>query len=344
MNTLDEVIRGLPYDSDDEDLKKEHAPTPVSPKDAGELWEKYKHRFPPVPTQDDIYERVANIPVTKIKINGCEIEVRQGGLGLPWFIDSVNREKFLNSFEPGFVQEAASQMENLYHRIPFFHDEDHWLPLPGIPASYLPNIRVVEHRTDVEGYDFVTVLHDSERNYTWTYEMSTRERAESFDGKGPLELYELSPSGIRPIRPKCDKYKPFVPVDYFNVPKDVTMFFPRKPLDTGVFRLPKLDDVMNIKMRNMNRDHILKAQESNAPFGYLRPYQNFWKTESTKEHESGPIVRFRRLGGSDLVVSDICLGTMTFGGTVSESSAHKLLDYACDEFGINFVVSCVFWR
>ncbi len=43
-----------------------------------------------------------------------------------------------------------------------------------------------------------------------------------------------------------------------------------------------------------------------------------------------------QLGSSDLEVSEICLGTMTFGEQNSESDAHAQLDMAVD-FGVNFI-------
>lgn len=43
-----------------------------------------------------------------------------------------------------------------------------------------------------------------------------------------------------------------------------------------------------------------------------------------------------RLGHSDLQVTPICLGTMTFGEQVSEADAHSILDRAL-ELGINFI-------
>ncbi|GFE55254.1 aldo-keto reductase [Babesia ovis] len=333
---INELKRGLPRRYDDPSAPS--PPLDTENSRASELWEKYKHRFPALETEADFIERIQSMPIVTIKVHGCEIDVHQGGLGLPWFIDGVNRAKLLSCMDPDFIAIANSNSGYHQYRIPFFEDGNHCLPLPGVPASYLPNVRIIEHRTDVEGYEYVTVLHDSARNYTWTYEKSTEARAESFDGRGPLELYELTPSGIQQITVGEDtKYKAFVPVDYFNVPQDVTRFFPRKPLDTGIFRLPKLDDVLNIKMRNMNRDHALLSCKSPAPFGYLQLYQNFWKTISTRRHSSGSIVRYRRLGCSDLVVSDVCLGTMTFGLTVDELTANHLLDYAFDEMGINFV-------
>lgn len=44
----------------------------------------------------------------------------------------------------------------------------------------------------------------------------------------------------------------------------------------------------------------------------------------------------RRLGRTDLFVSKICLGTMTFGEQNSEDEAHRQLDYAVDH-GVNFL-------
>ncbi|MDY6942795.1 MAG: NADP(H)-dependent aldo-keto reductase [Pseudomonadota bacterium] len=47
-------------------------------------------------------------------------------------------------------------------------------------------------------------------------------------------------------------------------------------------------------------------------------------------------MQYRRLGRSDLKVSEICLGTMTFGEQNTEEQAHQQLDYAL-EAGINFI-------
>ena len=43
-----------------------------------------------------------------------------------------------------------------------------------------------------------------------------------------------------------------------------------------------------------------------------------------------------RLGESDLQVSKICLGTMTFGEQNTEAEAHQQLDYSLER-GINFI-------
>ncbi len=43
----------------------------------------------------------------------------------------------------------------------------------------------------------------------------------------------------------------------------------------------------------------------------------------------------RRLGKSAITVTDICMGTMTFGSQTDEAAAHRILD-KCFDFGINF--------
>src|SRR5687768_15661643 len=43
-----------------------------------------------------------------------------------------------------------------------------------------------------------------------------------------------------------------------------------------------------------------------------------------------------QLGGSDLQVTPICLGTMTFGEQVDESTAHRILDRSLAR-GVNFI-------
>jgi len=47
-------------------------------------------------------------------------------------------------------------------------------------------------------------------------------------------------------------------------------------------------------------------------------------------------VQYRQLGGSDLKVSSVCLGTMTYGDQNTESEAYEQLDYALAQ-GINFI-------
>ena len=46
-------------------------------------------------------------------------------------------------------------------------------------------------------------------------------------------------------------------------------------------------------------------------------------------------MKSRRLGRSAIYVSDICMGTMTFGNQADEATAHRVLDMSLDA-GINF--------
>ncbi|MGF1527661.1 MAG: aldo/keto reductase, partial [Candidatus Competibacterales bacterium] len=47
-------------------------------------------------------------------------------------------------------------------------------------------------------------------------------------------------------------------------------------------------------------------------------------------------MQYAHLGRSDIRVSRICLGTMTWGEQNSEAEAHAQLDYALDR-GVNFI-------
>jgi aryl-alcohol dehydrogenase-like predicted oxidoreductase len=47
-------------------------------------------------------------------------------------------------------------------------------------------------------------------------------------------------------------------------------------------------------------------------------------------------MKMRRLGRSGLKVSELCLGTMTFGGPTAEAEAQRIADHAADS-GVNFI-------
>src|SRR5690606_4668988 len=51
--------------------------------------------------------------------------------------------------------------------------------------------------------------------------------------------------------------------------------------------------------------------------------------------EKNDDMEYRQLGGTDLRVSLICLGTMTFGEQNTEEEGHAQMDYAVDQ-GVNF--------
>ena len=52
---------------------------------------------------------------------------------------------------------------------------------------------------------------------------------------------------------------------------------------------------------------------------------------------AGTPIRRRQLGTSDLVVSDVCLGTMTWGKQNTLEEGVQQLDCAFDEYGLNFL-------
>ena len=45
---------------------------------------------------------------------------------------------------------------------------------------------------------------------------------------------------------------------------------------------------------------------------------------------------YSKLGDTDIEISKICLGTMTFGEQNTEKEAHEQLDFALDN-GVNFI-------
>ena len=47
-------------------------------------------------------------------------------------------------------------------------------------------------------------------------------------------------------------------------------------------------------------------------------------------------MKYNKLGSSELSVSEICMGTMTWGEQNSETEAHQQLDYAVTR-GVNFI-------
>ncbi len=47
-------------------------------------------------------------------------------------------------------------------------------------------------------------------------------------------------------------------------------------------------------------------------------------------------MEYRQLGRTDLKVSEICLGTMTWGSQNSEAEGHAQIDAALD-YGVNFI-------
>ena len=54
-------------------------------------------------------------------------------------------------------------------------------------------------------------------------------------------------------------------------------------------------------------------------------------------------MKFKKLGSTDLKVSLICLGTMTWGEQNTQEEGFEQMDYALDK-GINFLIQLNFTR
>ena len=59
-------------------------------------------------------------------------------------------------------------------------------------------------------------------------------------------------------------------------------------------------------------------------------YENIWQEERMET------MKYNKLGLTDLNVSEICLGTMTFGEKIKAEEAEKSVQYAFDR-GVNFI-------
>lgn len=78
--------------------------------------------------------------------------------------------------------------------------------------------------------------------------------------------------------------------------------------------------------RSQDRPHVVSLAET-VIMGEIQ--------DSIQFVRSGISMQWRRLGGSGLVVSDLCMGTMTFGGQCDERLSHAICDRASDA-GIDF--------
>merc|ERR1712072_1236334 len=63
-----------------------------------------------------------------------------------------------------------------------------------------------------------------------------------------------------------------------------------------------------------------------------------WVCETFHQFIVAPsTMKYQKLGSSDMEVSRVCLGTMTFGRQNTEAEAHEQLDYAIKTRGVNFL-------
>jgi len=83
-----------------------------------------------------------------------------------------------------------------------------------------------------------------------------------------------------------------------------------------------------------------------ATLGRAKPFSRGVRMTATSSTSSASVIResrdakemrYNKLGDSDLLVSEACLGTMTWGKQNSEEEAMRQLDIAFKEYGVNFI-------
>src|SRR3990170_1666871 len=77
-------------------------------------------------------------------------------------------------------------------------------------------------------------------------------------------------------------------------------------------------------------------QESTIPVGGPGSAKMTRALRRKAKRTGGMSMKYRRLGRSGLLVSELCLGTMQFGWTADEATAHRILDRAVNA-GVNFI-------
>ncbi|KAM3576216.1 hypothetical protein VYU27_001924 [Nannochloropsis oceanica] len=80
---------------------------------------------------------------------------------------------------------------------------------------------------------------------------------------------------------------------------------------------------------------VMGAAKSGEPHPRIAMAAKAHKVKEVKRLTHGML--YRRLGKSDLIVSEVALGTMTWGEQVTEEQAHAQLNMAVDEYGVNFI-------
>lgn len=77
---------------------------------------------------------------------------------------------------------------------------------------------------------------------------------------------------------------------------------------------------------------------ASAPAPMVRPVGTRRHAAAARRHRQSVVAKLatKKLGDSDLMIPEICLGTMTWGVQNTEAEAHEQLSYALDQ-GINFL-------
>ena len=80
-----------------------------------------------------------------------------------------------------------------------------------------------------------------------------------------------------------------------------------------------------------------RIRRSTARRAYSTRAASTSTASAEKKMATKKLPKCRPLGSSGLMVTEVCLGTMTFGIQNTEEDAHAQLDYAVKERGVNFI-------
>ncbi|KAF8820041.1 aldo-keto reductase [Cardiosporidium cionae] len=281
-------------------------------------WRDYLDWIPPDATAsnqttDNI--PIEDLPIKELVVDNRTIQYRQASDNSPKYIDIPTYNQLLQNWDPKELEKIRNENYHDYN-IPPGLPADSWIPFPQ-SLEKNNEIKLIKVDTETEGYDYIHTYYDSRRNYTWSYKR--------------YNPYKIGNQSILPFEPwKCETFE-----DQRYYLQNVSL--PPKTLDTDIFRQPPLANMMTAGMSSTPADEQQWKYIPINPFGVGPTYQKFWELHSIKKNKDrNPEMRFLRLGKSDLIVSEICLGTMTFGLQVDETRAHALLDYCYDEFNVNF--------
>jgi len=180
-------------------------------------------------------------------------------------------------------------------------------------------------RTDKSGYFHwhLDYCSHEDRLIAFIFYLNTLDEE---DG-GETEFY----NGTK-IRPKEGKLIIF-PTDIVNVHRGCMVKTDKsKYIITGFICANNKPLIQKEKENNISDvNHVISSQSPTADAPRPEDVSVFHNISTTK------LPKIRPLGSSGLMVTEVCLGTMTFGGQNTQEEAHAQLDYAIKERGVNFI-------
>eukprot|EP00923_Selenidium_pygospionis_P002293 GHVN01003547.1.p1 GENE.GHVN01003547.1~~GHVN01003547.1.p1 ORF type:complete len:551 (+),score=37.82 GHVN01003547.1:216-1868(+) len=292
-----------------EDLEKQPSPS----------WRDYLHLIPEWPYDAPPPNiTAADLPV-KVSDSGYEYRDPVRGIDSVRIVDNATFEDQKRRWNDAEMRDHKSRYWMFYGIPPDHPLNAEWIPDYDAAHNETFLASLGEVVLDDPQHDFIIRRHDSHRNYSWEYTLWNpdknntatkgkfrREYALQYDEDDEREFYDLRPLS-RPM-----------------------------PLDNGTWRQPPIEDLVTYDFRN--EMPWMEAFKDPSGDGDSPEPQNFWQTD----HQIGntfprPHLAFRKLGQSSILIPEVGIGAMTFGFSTDETQSHKLIDYAFDKFGVNFI-------